>query len=86
MNTAMPKILPKKETGGGKTAAQSEMKYRLLFYNNPLPMWMVTIPDLMIIDVNDAVIKQYGYSREEFSSSRIRDLRPEEICQTSSAK
>ncbi|HMZ99389.1 MAG TPA: PAS domain S-box protein [Ferruginibacter sp.] len=57
---------------------QSEMKYRLLFYNNPLPMWMVTIPDLMIIDVNDAAIKQYGYSREEFLQLSTRDLRPEE--------
>ncbi|HRI24096.1 MAG TPA: PAS domain S-box protein [Ferruginibacter sp.] len=56
----------------------SEQKYRLLFYNNPLPMWMVTIPDLMIIDVNDAAIKQYGYSREEFLRLSTRDLRPPE--------
>lgn len=56
----------------------SEQKYRLLFYNNPLPMWMVTIPDLMIIDVNDAAIKQYGYSREEFLTLSTKDLRPKE--------
>ena len=57
---------------------QSEEKYRLLFYNNPLPMWMVTIPDLKIIDVNDAAIKQYGYSREEFLQLSTKDLRPAE--------
>ncbi len=56
----------------------SEQKYRLLFYNNPLPMWMVTIPDLMIIDVNDAAINQYGYSREEFLKLSTKDLRPAE--------
>ena len=56
----------------------SEQKYRLLFYNNPLPMWMVTIPDLMIIDVNDAAIKQYGYTREEFLKLSTKDLRPAE--------
>ena len=57
---------------------QSEQKYRLLFYNNPLPMWMVTIPDLKIIDVNDAAMKQYGYSREEFLKLSTKDLRPAE--------
>ncbi len=56
----------------------SEQKYRLLFYNNPLPMWMVTIPDLRIIDVNEAAIKQYGYSREEFLQLSTKQLRPEE--------
>ncbi len=57
---------------------QSEQKYRLLFYNNPLPMWMTTIPDLDIIDVNESAIKQYGYSREEFLCMNTRDLRPAE--------
>src|SRR5436190_7514085 len=58
--------------------SQSEQKYRLLFYNNPLPMWMTTIPGLDIIDVNEAAIKQYGYSRKEFLKLNTRDLRPAE--------
>lgn len=57
---------------------QSEQKYKLLFYNNPLPMWMTTIPDLDIIGVNEAAIKQYGYSREEFLKLNAKDLRPPE--------
>lgn len=61
-----------------ETLLQSEQKYRLLFYNNPLPMWMVTIPGLDIIDVNDAAIKQYGYSREEFLKMNTKNLRPSE--------
>lgn len=56
--------------------SQSEQKYRLLFYNNPMPMWMTNIPALDFIDVNESAIKQYGYSREEFLSMNLRDLRP----------
>jgi len=56
----------------------SEQKYRLLFYNNPLPMWMTTIPDLDIIDVNESAIKHYGYSREEFLKLNAKDMRPAE--------
>ncbi len=57
---------------------QSEKKYKLLFYNNPLPMLMTTIPGLDIIDINEAAIKQYGYTREEFLQMNSRNLRPEE--------
>ena len=57
---------------------QSEQKYRLLFYNNPLPMWMVTVPTLNFIDVNESAIKQYGYTREEFLQMNSRSLRPDE--------
>ena len=57
---------------------QSEKKYKLLFNNNPLPMWMTTLPGLDIIDVNEAAIKQYGHSREEFLKLNTRSLRPAE--------
>ncbi len=56
----------------------SEKKYKLLFETNPLPMWMTTIPGLDIIEVNEAAIKRYGYSREEFIKLNARDLRPQE--------
>ncbi|MBK8495512.1 MAG: PAS domain S-box protein [Chitinophagaceae bacterium] len=61
-----------------KEIFQSEQRYRLMFYNNPLPMWMTTFPGLDIIDVNEAAIKQYGYSREEFLKLNTRQLRPAE--------
>lgn len=57
---------------------QSEKKYRFLFYDNPLPMWMFSRRDFRFISVNDAAIAQYGYSREEFESMTIFDIRPEE--------
>src|SRR5204862_7990353 len=56
----------------------SEQKYKMLFFKNPLPMFMLAIPDLHIIDVNEAAIEEYGYSREEFLSMSALDIRPEE--------
>ncbi len=56
----------------------SEEKYRLLFNNNPLPMVMANIPELDIIDVNEAAIRQYGYSREEFLKLNAKQMRPVE--------
>jgi len=54
----------------------SEQKYKLLFNKNPLSMFMLSIPDLKFIDVNDAAIDQYGYSREEFLNMTAYDIRP----------
>jgi PAS domain S-box-containing protein len=45
---------------------RSEHKYRLLFENNPVPMWMSSVADLQIVDVNEAALRQYGYTRNEF--------------------
>jgi PAS domain S-box-containing protein len=53
-------------------------KYKLLFANNPLPMWMLSLPDYKFLDVNHATLSQYGYSKEEFLQLGILDLRPEE--------
>src|SRR6476661_2728385 len=53
-------------------------RYRLLFDNNPVPMWAYDTGTLRYLAVNDAAIKTYGYSREEFLAMTIRDTRPEE--------
>ncbi len=52
--------------------------FEVLFYANPQPMWIFDVQDLNILEVNDAAIKRYGYTREEFLSKTIRDLRPAE--------
>ncbi len=54
----------------------SEYKYRLLFEQNPMPMWMLSLPDKNFLAVNDAAIDFYGYSRKEFEHMNIRDIRP----------
>lgn len=56
----------------------SEHKYRLLFNQNPMPMSMISLPQRNFIDVNDAAIEFYGYSKQEFLGMNIKDLRPEE--------
>ncbi|TVR17434.1 MAG: PAS domain S-box protein [Balneolaceae bacterium] len=57
---------------------QSEKSYRLLFENNPHPMWVYNVETLKFIEVNEAVAQKYGYSREEFLSMTILDIRPKE--------
>ena len=56
--------------------AVSEKKYRFLFANNPQPMWIFDEDTLEILEVNDMAIQHYGYSREEFLSMTINDIRP----------
>lgn len=56
----------------------SERRYRLLFLNNPHPMWVYDIETLAFLAVNDAAIHHYGYSREEFLGMTIKDIRPPE--------
>lgn len=56
----------------------SEKKYKLLFYKNPLPMWVMSLPDMKIVDVNETAIEHYGYSREEFLSMTAKEIRPHE--------
>lgn len=50
--------------------------FSMLFHNNPTPMWIYELPTLRIMKVNDAALKHYGYSEEEFLSMTIRDIRP----------
>lgn len=54
----------------------SEMKYRVMFESNPLPMFIITYPDRIFLDVNEAMVNKFGYSREEFLKMDVRQLRP----------
>jgi len=68
-----------KRTKAEQALKLSENKYKILFEWNPIPMWMLSLPDLKFIDVNNAAIRHYGYSREEFLSMTTNDIRtPEE--------
>jgi hypothetical protein len=52
--------------------------YENFYKSNPHPMWIYDLETLAFLDVNDAAIKHYGYSEEEFLSMSIRDIRPPE--------
>ena len=55
---------------------QSEEGFRQLFNCNPHPTWVFDVETLRFVEVNDAAIEHYGYSREEFRGMRITDLHP----------
>ena len=57
---------------------KAEEKYKQLFYDNPLPMWTYDVESLRFQEVNNAAIAHYGYSRDEFLSMTIADIRPNE--------
>ncbi|HET8647633.1 MAG TPA: PAS domain S-box protein, partial [Vicinamibacteria bacterium] len=56
----------------------SEERYRGLFEGNPLAIVVAEEESLRILAVNEAAVRQYGYSREEFARLVLLDLRPPE--------
>jgi PAS domain S-box-containing protein len=52
----------------------SEEKYRNLFNNNPAAIFIWDPQNFSIIEVNDAAVKEYGYSRAEFKRLPVNEL------------
>ena len=79
-------VLPQKaktiDSGERKRAEEalreSEEKYRFMFANNPQPMWIYDLETLAFLEVNKAAIQHYNYTREEFLSMTLKDIRPQE--------
>jgi diguanylate cyclase (GGDEF)-like protein/PAS domain S-box-containing protein len=61
-----------------KRAQDTELSYERLFAGHPQPMWVYDGATLRFLDVNDAAIAHYGYSRAEFLAMTIKDIRPPE--------
>lgn len=61
-----------------KNQRESERRYRELFHLSPQPMFVYDLDSLRFLDVNQAAIDNYGYSKEEFLQLDITDIRPEE--------
>jgi len=55
---------------------ESEANSLFLFAHNPLPMWVFDRETLQILEVNEAALSGYGYSRMEFLQMRASDLHP----------
>ena len=55
---------------------QSQEQYHLLFESIPHPVWVYDLKTLAIVDVNHSAVQDYGYSREEFLSLTLKDIRP----------
>ena len=53
----------------------SEERYRILFENNPQPMWVEDAESGAFLAVNEAAVRHYGWPREKFLTLRSADLR-----------
>jgi two-component system, cell cycle sensor histidine kinase and response regulator CckA len=56
----------------------SEEHQDLMFSANPYPMWICDRNTLRFLQVNEAAVRAYGYSREELLSMTVKDIRPPE--------
>src|ERR1019366_6161586 len=61
-----------------QAALASERNYRMLFERHPQPLWLYDVQTLAFLNMNDAAVERYGYSRDEFLGMTIKDIRPPE--------
>ncbi|HXZ27734.1 MAG TPA: PAS domain S-box protein [Terriglobales bacterium] len=55
-----------------------EERYRSLFQQFPDPVFLVDRESLRFLDCNQAAVRRYGYSRDEFLRMTVLDLHPED--------
>ena len=56
----------------------SEASFRMMFTANPRPMWVWDAETMLFLEVNEAALQHYGYTRDEFLAKRVTDIRPSE--------
>lgn len=56
----------------------SEERYRLLFESTPQPIWVYHEETLAFLAVNEAATRTYGFTRDEFLSMTVDDIRARE--------
>ncbi len=57
---------------------EARSQYRFLFEHNPLPMCVYDRDTLAILAVNNALLRHYGYERDEMLAANVMDIRPPE--------
>jgi PAS domain S-box-containing protein len=57
---------------------ESEKKYRYLFNNNPAVIIIWDLEAMVVLEVNNTALQEYGYTREEFKTLSVLDYRPDE--------
>lgn len=53
---------------------ESESQYKTLFFHSPLPKWIFDAETLQFLQVNNAALKNYGYTKEEFLTMSLYDI------------
>lgn len=59
-----------------KELKDSEQGRQMMFSANSYPMWVYDCETLRFLEVNDAAVRTYGYSRDEFLAMTLVDIRP----------
>jgi PAS domain S-box-containing protein len=67
-------VLVVQRRGVEQALRDSEESFRLLFVNNPLPIWVYDPDTLAFLEVNEAAVTHYGYSRDELLRMRVTDI------------
>ena len=55
-----------------------DASFRLLFDNNPMPMWVFDADTMDFLSVNDAAVQHYGYAREKFLGMKLHEIWPQD--------
>jgi diguanylate cyclase (GGDEF)-like protein/PAS domain S-box-containing protein len=58
--------------------SQSDAAWQAVFDESPMPMWVYDRSSLRFLAVNDAAVRHYGWSRDEFLSMTSAQIRPAE--------
>jgi signal transduction histidine kinase len=61
----------------GRAVRREQEAYRIVFQGSPLPMWVHDAETRRLLEVNDAAVEAYGYTREELLELTVDDLEPE---------
>ena len=57
-----------------ETLLKNEQRFKSFFYNLPLPSFIVDIESGLFMDVNDAAVQFYGYSRDELLNMSVAEI------------
>jgi PAS domain S-box-containing protein len=63
-------------TSSDPSPGRSDARYQPLFALSPQPAWVYESETLRFLEVNEAAVRSYGWSREEFLGMTLRDIRP----------
>ncbi len=59
-----------------RRAGAAENQFETVFERNPLPAWVFDASSLRFLAVNQAAMREYGYTRGEFLAMTVLDIRP----------
>jgi PAS domain S-box-containing protein len=72
----MPLDDPTVDRDPSSSTAIADERYRPLFALSPQPAWVYDRATLRFLEVNEAAVHSYGWSRDEFLGMSICDIRP----------